>query len=1567
MQLNPFHMPAHFKMICFSALALLSHTSWSMDNLDRRLMVNYGTLDRSKYFSDADHAHAETIGFPAQVVGTPKTYKFYRSNAMTMNITALGAGINLSTNCYLFSENSPSNPAHVAGFRSFYRMSYDYARSPISTASVEISFQTGLPVNGYLLFLDFDANEEISIKAYNSANVLIPYSDMTFTRHNGQTSGGSAITTTVFTDIGSTYTGKVEDEGGTSQNDIVVSLQSSQVIKRVVYEVQMNPTASTTISNTMGFNFVVPTTPGRVYVNHAAGGANNGTSWTDAFTSLQAGIDNSFSGDELWVAKGTYKPSATYELANTTSRYRHFRIPNSVSIYGGFVSGQTDTSQRSNYGIGGSNETILSGDLNGDDNYTVTPWTGVSDNSYHVIYHPAGTCMGLTSRLNGCTIQGGYANSTAADPNPDADGGGMLLTDNTSILFNGVNLINNYALKQGGGIYASGGATTIHFSNLTITKNIASGTANETGGGGMAIYNATASISNGTISNNTATTDGGGLLVSTGATLTITSTTISSNTADDGGGIYLDNAGTTINATGLTLSSNTSADDGGAIFLSDGCSMTATELTVTGNSATGTTGLGGGIIISGSSTLNANDVTVSNNSASGSEGQGGGIYLAGASSNLQLTDFSITGNTASASINNETGGGGLAIYDGTASLNEGTISNNIATIDGGGILVAAGADVTVTNTTISSNTADDGGGIYVLGSGTTFNATLMTVSNNTSADDAGGIFLATSSSMTATNLTVTGNNASGDDGGGILLSGGSTLTGTNVLINNNTTTGDDGGGLTSDASTVTINNGTITGNRCKDDGGGIKLQASGTTTLNNCIIWGNESGKPVPSASPSGKQLDLAAGTLILNYSLVPTTTKSTGTDSEISGAGTLTVGAGNITADPQFRNSVTGDYRLTSGSPAADAGNDTYNSQTTDIRGAGFGRKLLKTNMSTTGTIDIGAYEYNSTTDANKSWTGAVSNLWNVAGNWSDNAVPHANDIIEINSGTAQLNTDFTTDRNVTIGGTGTLTLLPTSSISVGAAGTLNMGGRPVTLKSDATGTARIGQILGTLSGATDVTVERYMPAGRKWRFFCAPLTGSTNNSVFYNWQNNDVPNGNTGVEIWGPAGTADPSSANNGLAVGPHASMRYYDAGWQPVTSTNASLLFNSTTNIGYALFQTGPYNNGSTTYIGGPGNLPNGIATTLSATGSLISGTHTKTLTATTAGQYFLVANPYASPVNPTTFTPTGTINRTNLDNTLYMWDAKPGGTNGLGRYVSFDINAGQYSSIGAGTGFTAHTTQIQSGQAFFVRATAAGAATLVFHETSKGSLVNMDMMGDATPAALPSLRFQLWQDSVNYDGAVAYFHPGASRSLDAMDGTKMLNGTDNLGFRREGKTLVFEHHPELTATDTLFLQLSQMRQVSYRMRMEAAAISLPTGMNARLIDRFTGQETIIDLGKPNDIDFTVGADSASSGGRFMVVFGAKAGVGAQTAEPGNAGTLKVFPNPVAGSSAVSVTLDAAKAPWSLRVLDQLGREVWQQTGVSAPRIEIPVSGFSRGIYHLVATDATGTRTVSDIVRQ
>jgi PKD repeat protein len=48
--------------------------------------------------------------------------------------------------------------------------------------------------------------------------------------------------------------------------------------------------------------------PGVIYVNEHASGANNGTSWRDAFTELQAALGASYPGAEIWVAKGIYEP-----------------------------------------------------------------------------------------------------------------------------------------------------------------------------------------------------------------------------------------------------------------------------------------------------------------------------------------------------------------------------------------------------------------------------------------------------------------------------------------------------------------------------------------------------------------------------------------------------------------------------------------------------------------------------------------------------------------------------------------------------------------------------------------------------------------------------------------------------------------------------------------------------------------------------------------------------------------------------------------------------------------------------------------------------------------------------------------------------------------------------------------------------------------------------------------------------------------------------------------------------------------------------------------------------------
>ncbi len=139
----------------------------------------------------------------------------------------------------------------------------------------------------------------------------------------------------------------------------------------------------------------------RFYVNKNATGLNNGSSWTDAYTDLQSAITNAVNGTKIWVAKGTYYPTATTGLA---SRDFSFCLKYNMEIYGGFSGNETNLSQRNVT----SNPTILSGDIGiaGDS----------SDNSYTVVFNSLTTKRQLlyytplidtTTVLDGFTIEKG--------------------------------------------------------------------------------------------------------------------------------------------------------------------------------------------------------------------------------------------------------------------------------------------------------------------------------------------------------------------------------------------------------------------------------------------------------------------------------------------------------------------------------------------------------------------------------------------------------------------------------------------------------------------------------------------------------------------------------------------------------------------------------------------------------------------------------------------------------------------------------------------------------------------------------------------------------------------------------------------------------------------------------------------------------------------------------------------------------------------------------------------------------------------------------------------------------
>jgi predicted outer membrane repeat protein len=265
------------------------------------------------------------------------------------------------------------------------------------------------------------------------------------------------------------------------------------------------------------------------YVNSAATGANDGSSWTNAFTSLPPALTAAVSGDEIWVAAGTYKPTSTM------TRSFSFTLKNGVGLYGGFVGGETSRSQRDPK----ANVTRLSGDIGMPGNS--------SDNSYHVV--SADSTVTPTAVLDGFTISGGNASGTS----PDDLGGGLVVSSGSPTVAHCV-FSGNSASSSGGAVRVDGGNAA--FLDCTFIGNSA----------GV----------------------GGGVSAGSVTGLTLTRCVIRGNTASDGtrgGGIDATN---NVAVTDCLVAQNS---NNGVVFFQDGNVLTNT--TVTGHGGYGVTAFSG--------------------------------------------------------------------------------------------------------------------------------------------------------------------------------------------------------------------------------------------------------------------------------------------------------------------------------------------------------------------------------------------------------------------------------------------------------------------------------------------------------------------------------------------------------------------------------------------------------------------------------------------------------------------------------------------------------------------------------------------------------------------------------------------------------------------------------------------------------------------------------------------------------------------------------------------------------------------------------------------------------------
>jgi len=308
---------------------------------------------------------------------------------------------------------------------------------------------------------------------------------------------------------------------------------------------------------------VVLTPKAVYYVDGDAPGANNGSSWHDAFNNLQNALTAAEPYTEIRVAQGIYKPDQGAGIT-PGDRTATFQLRNHVAIKGGYAGfGQPDPNARHT----DKYISILSGDLNGNDS---PDFANDSDNSFHVV---TSSNTESTALLDSFTITCGNANGSY----PHYRGGGIYNNNGNPEILN-CTLTGNTAHDCGGGLYTFYGNPTL--TNCNFSRNSAL-----YGGGvfaGGSIGSGDPTLVKCTFSDNTAQGGAGMHLANGSATLT-NCTFVANASIDIGGGFYTGTGITTL--TNCIFVGNSAGQSGGGMDNAEDYSVTLTNCTFSGNSA----------------------------------------------------------------------------------------------------------------------------------------------------------------------------------------------------------------------------------------------------------------------------------------------------------------------------------------------------------------------------------------------------------------------------------------------------------------------------------------------------------------------------------------------------------------------------------------------------------------------------------------------------------------------------------------------------------------------------------------------------------------------------------------------------------------------------------------------------------------------------------------------------------------------------------------------------------------------------------------------------------------------
>ena len=633
------------------------------------------------------------------------------------------------------------------------------------------------------------------------------------------------------------------------------------------------------------------------FVTEGGGGAQDGTSWDNAFAMVQAGLDAAIAGDEVWVARGTYT-AGEYTPVATLKPF--------VPIYGGFEGGELSV------GVRPADASVLDG----------------ANSSYHVVVGASNTT------LDGFTLTRGRAKS---DSSGDRYGGGLYAPNVSSFIARNLIVSSNSTTNGGcaGAYVVSIGDVSL--SSLSFVGNATSANVGDDGGG-VCLRGTGFSLTDSSFSGNEAQQGGGLMADGQGIVARVTFTSNRSLQQSVGGGAAL-LSGSPLVLEHLTINNNETASngEGGGIRVANG-TVTVSDSTFTGNGYLGLRASAGtlsvartlftghsrhGLWVDHSATVNIVDCDFISN---GSDTTGGGMYT-----------FGTTTVTNSRFIRNRAGtGGAISLHAGTLSLLDVRLEENTAS-SGGGLYIDGGVP-TLTRVQLIGNTAVGGGGLYHNGgyaADMDFTDVLFSHNRATGQPGGGGAVLKNCTTPSVVfSRAVFEHNQSAWNGGALLANGVAVHFLDSHLVSNKAT--NNGGAISAESSNPgfpaapVLYNSVVIGNTAGVKGGAFYTNGTASVVLFQDLVRDN--------SSPSGSVVynsqncrTTITNSVVFNGDATKVAVDETGALTTIdhscveggwSGAGTATDAL--LTSDPIAATTVDGKYLLASGTPCEDIGDDS-------------------------------------------------------------------------------------------------------------------------------------------------------------------------------------------------------------------------------------------------------------------------------------------------------------------------------------------------------------------------------------------------------------------------------------------------------------------------------------------------------------------------------------------------------------------------------------------------------------------------------------------------------------------